>query len=69
MGLGKTIQTISLISFLKQYKRINGPFLIIGPKSTLGNWFKEFTYFLFFFQNKFNIIDINYTLKFENFFL
>jgi SWI/SNF-related matrix-associated actin-dependent regulator of chromatin subfamily A member 5 len=41
MGLGKTVQTISLISFLKEYKNITGPFMIIAPKSTLGNWFRE----------------------------
>jgi len=27
---------------LREYKNILGPFLIIAPKSTLGNWFKEF---------------------------
>ena len=42
MGLGKTIQTIALIAFLKEFKRIHSPFLIIGPKSTLGNWLNEF---------------------------
>ncbi len=42
MGLGKTIQTISLFGFLKEYKKIHGPHLIIAPKSTLGNWLKEF---------------------------
>ena len=42
MGLGKTIQTISLIAFLREYKKIQGPHLVIGPKSTLGNWFREF---------------------------
>jgi len=42
MGLGKTIQTIALIAFLREFKKINGPHLIIGPKSTLGNWFREF---------------------------
>ena len=42
MGLGKTIQTIALISFLREFKHIHGPFLIVGPKSTLGNWYKEF---------------------------
>jgi len=42
MGLGKTIQTISLVAFLREYKRMPGPYLIIGPKSTLGNWFREF---------------------------
>jgi len=42
MGLGKTIQTIALVAFLREFKKINGPHLIIGPKSTLGNWFREF---------------------------
>jgi SWI/SNF-related matrix-associated actin-dependent regulator of chromatin subfamily A member 5 len=42
MGLGKTIQTIALIAFLKEYKRITGPYLIVAPKTTLGNWMKEF---------------------------
>ena len=42
MGLGKTIQTIGFLSFLKEYKKISGPYLIVGPKSTLGNWMREF---------------------------
>eukprot|EP01138_Halocafeteria_seosinensis_P010924 gb/GECG01011157.1/.p1 GENE.gb/GECG01011157.1/~~gb/GECG01011157.1/.p1 ORF type:complete len:1190 (+),score=197.09 gb/GECG01011157.1/:1-3570(+) len=42
MGLGKTIQTIALLAFLKQYRQINGPHLIIVPKSTMGNWYREF---------------------------
>jgi len=46
MGLGKTIQTISLIAYLKEFRKIHGPFLIIGPKSVMGNWFREFQYFL-----------------------
>jgi len=41
MGLGKTIQSISMIGFLLS-KNIRGPFLVVGPKSTLGNWSKEF---------------------------
>jgi SWI/SNF-related matrix-associated actin-dependent regulator of chromatin subfamily A member 5 len=40
MGLGKTIQTISMLAFLEEYKKIKGPFLIVGPKVTLGNWVK-----------------------------
>jgi SWI/SNF-related matrix-associated actin-dependent regulator of chromatin subfamily A member 5 len=40
MGLGKTIQTISMLAFLKEYKQISGPHLIIAPKVTLGNWVK-----------------------------
>lgn len=42
MGLGKTIQTIGLLAFLKQYRQVNGPHLIIVPKSTMGNWYREF---------------------------
>jgi SWI/SNF-related matrix-associated actin-dependent regulator of chromatin subfamily A member 5 len=40
MGLGKTIQSISMLAFLKEYKAINGPHIIIAPKITLGNWMK-----------------------------
>ncbi|XP_013786045.1 transcription activator BRG1-like isoform X1 [Limulus polyphemus] len=42
MGLGKTIQTIALITHLIEKKRVNGPFLIIVPLSTLSNWMLEF---------------------------
>ena len=41
MGLGKTIQTISFIAFLRE-KGISGPFLVVAPLSTLGNWIEEF---------------------------
>lgn len=41
MGLGKTIQTISMLAFIEEYKNISRPFLIIGPKVTLGNWTNE----------------------------
>ncbi|KAE8747191.1 hypothetical protein FOCC_FOCC006058 [Frankliniella occidentalis] len=44
MGLGKTIQVIALISFLVE-KNVRGPFLIIGPLSTLPNWAIEFDRF------------------------
>lgn len=42
MGLGKTIQTIGFLAFLKEYRKISGPHLIVAPKSTLGNWMREF---------------------------
>jgi SWI/SNF-related matrix-associated actin-dependent regulator of chromatin subfamily A member 5 len=45
MGLGKTLQTIALLAFLKVYKGIRGPHLVIAPKSTLGNWNLEFEKF------------------------
>eukprot|EP00981_Chlorochromonas_danica_P010316 scaffold3120_cov167-Ochromonas_danica.AAC.3 len=41
MGLGKTIQIIALIAHLR-YHNTSGPYLIIGPLATLGNWMKEF---------------------------
>eukprot|EP00299_Pterocystis_sp_00344_P015497 c7742_g2_i3.p1 GENE.c7742_g2_i3~~c7742_g2_i3.p1 ORF type:complete len:1021 (+),score=256.35 c7742_g2_i3:429-3065(+) len=42
MGLGKTLQSISILGYLRSYAHINGPHLVICPKSTLGNWMKEF---------------------------
>lgn len=42
MGLGKTIQTIALLGYLRQFKKVNGPHLIIAPKITLSNWQNEF---------------------------
>jgi SNF2 family DNA or RNA helicase len=33
MGLGKTIQTIALIAYLMEVKKLNGPYLIIVPLS------------------------------------
>ncbi|EKM61557.1 uncharacterized protein PHACADRAFT_248237 [Phanerochaete carnosa HHB-10118-sp] len=42
MGLGKTLQTIAFLSYLKHYKDIQGPHLVVVPKSTLQNWSREF---------------------------
>lgn len=42
MGLGKTLQTISFLGYLRYIKNIDGPFLVIVPKSTLDNWRREF---------------------------
>ncbi|EGV63380.1 hypothetical protein PSN45_004339 [Yamadazyma tenuis] len=42
MGLGKTLQTISFLGYLRYFKGINGPHIIITPKSTLDNWAREF---------------------------
>lgn len=41
MGLGKTIQTISLITYLVETKKNSGPYMIIVPLSTVGNWVRE----------------------------
>ncbi|EPT32235.1 SWI2/SNF2 ISWI-like SANT [Toxoplasma gondii ME49] len=45
MGLGKTYQTISLLAFLKEGKGVDGPHLVLAPKSTIGNWMTEFRKF------------------------
>ncbi|EPS99425.1 hypothetical protein FOMPIDRAFT_161571 [Fomitopsis schrenkii] len=42
MGLGKTLQTISFLGYLKHYRNIAGPHLVVVPKSTLQNWAREF---------------------------
>ena len=42
MGLGKTLQTISFLGYLRYVCGINGPHLIVVPKSTLDNWKREF---------------------------
>ncbi|AQZ12783.1 ISW2 (YOR304W) [Zygosaccharomyces parabailii] len=42
MGLGKTLQTISFLGHQRYVKGVEGPFLIIVPKSTLDNWRREF---------------------------
>ncbi|RPA94511.1 hypothetical protein L873DRAFT_1701176 [Choiromyces venosus 120613-1] len=44
MGLGKTLQTISFLAFLRE-KGMNGPFLVVAPVSTLSNWVEEIARF------------------------
>ncbi|XP_074646816.1 chromodomain-helicase-DNA-binding protein 8-like isoform X2 [Tubulanus polymorphus] len=41
MGLGKTIQSITFLKTVFDYG-IKGPYLVIVPLSTLGNWQREF---------------------------
>ena len=41
-GLGKTLQTISLLGYMKHYRNIPGPHMVLVPKSTLHNWMSEF---------------------------
>ena len=41
-GLGKTLQTISLLGYLHEFRGISGPHMVIVPKSTLHNWINEF---------------------------
>ena len=42
MGLGKTIQTISFLSYLHHHHQLYGPFLLVVPLSTLTSWQREF---------------------------
>ena len=35
-----------MIAFLRDYKSITRPFLIVAPLTTLGNWMKEFSKWL-----------------------
>lgn len=42
MGLGKTLQTISFLGYLRFIKDTPGPHLVVVPKSTLDNWAREF---------------------------
>lgn len=42
MGLGKTLQTISLIGYMKHFRDQPRPHCVIVPKSTLQNWMNEF---------------------------
>lgn len=41
-GLGKTLQTIALLGYMKHYRSIPGPHMVLVPKSTLYNWMNEF---------------------------
>lgn len=41
MGLGKTLQTISLLAYLRESRGVRGPHLVIVPKSVVGNWIRE----------------------------
>jgi len=41
MGLGKTVQSIAMLAYLTQ-QDVAGPFMVVGPLSTLHNWANEF---------------------------
>ncbi|KAJ3064727.1 hypothetical protein HK102_008120, partial [Quaeritorhiza haematococci] len=41
MGLGKTVQSTVFLSQLYTHHSIRGPFLVITPLSTIGNWERE----------------------------
>ena len=41
MGLGKTVQSITFLQEVALYG-VRGPWLILVPLSTIGNWIREF---------------------------
>ena len=41
-GLGKTLQVISFLAFLNEYRHISGPHLVVMPNSVLEIWRNEF---------------------------
>jgi SWI/SNF-related matrix-associated actin-dependent regulator of chromatin subfamily A member 5 len=41
MGLGKTLQSISILAYHYEFRNSQGPHLICVPKSTLSNWMNE----------------------------
>lgn len=46
MGLGKTVQSISVLAHLAENYNIWGPFIVVTPASTLHNWVNEISKFL-----------------------
>lgn len=37
MGLGKTLQSITFVAYLRDILRVNGPYLVVVPLSVLSN--------------------------------
>ena len=31
-----------MLAFLQQYRGVSGPHMVVVPKSTMGNWLREF---------------------------
>ncbi len=43
MGLGKTVQTVAFLSWLKHERHLDGPFLVVVPLSTVPSWCETFS--------------------------
>lgn len=41
MGLGKTIQSIAFLEYMRSNCSVAGPFLVVAPLATLKNWYRE----------------------------
>jgi chromodomain-helicase-DNA-binding protein 1 len=44
MGLGKTVQSVSFLSYLFHERQQFGPFLVVVPLSTIPAWQMQFKY-------------------------
>lgn len=42
MGLGKSLQTIALLSYMMRERGLKGPSLVVCPLSVLSSWMAEF---------------------------
>ena len=42
MGLGKTLQSISVLGYMSEFRGVDGPHIVVVPKSTMPNWMNEF---------------------------
>lgn len=42
MGLGKTVQSISMLAYMREVENIRGPHLIVCPLTVTNNWKSEF---------------------------
>jgi len=58
MGLGKTLQTISFLAYLREGRGVKGQHIVIVPKSVVGELFRmimaywgEVNHFIFFLEN------------------
>lgn len=65
-GMGKTIQAIAIMAYLRETKKIGSqkPHLVIAPKSTISNWMKEFKKWAPFFTvvNLIPTVDVRYDI-------
>ena len=52
MGLGKTLQTIAFLGYIRRFRREGGPHLIVCPLSVLSSWEVEFNRWLPSFRVK-----------------
>jgi hypothetical protein len=41
MGLGKTVQALAWLAWLREHKRLDGPAIVVCPKSVQDNWRAE----------------------------